>query len=183
MESKTVFPPQQYIPIQMVVEKPTTASELLWLVYQFDVTHRKRYQTAKNPKTGKWDTYCNIFVQDFTTVVYTRLGIPHWTYKDGKRTELGALDSIHWLREEGSAIGWDPIDYNEARTSTNSGKVVVVTWTNPDTNHSSHMAIVLPSIDSEEILIAQAGQVNLFGGKLSQGFGNASPLEFWTLRD
>jgi hypothetical protein len=177
-----IFPPQQYLPIQMDAVKPTSPSELLWLIYQFDVTHRKRYQTAKNPKTGKWDTFCNIFVQDVTTVVHGRLGIPHWIYNLGK-VELGALDSIHWLRQEGSAIGWEPLDWAAARNSANEGRIVVVTWVNPDSSHSSHMAIILPSIDSQEILIAQAGQNNLFGGRLSQGFGNAAPLEFWTLRD
>lgn len=68
-----------------------------------------RYQQHKNDKGGI-STYCNIYVHDATRAMWAN--IPHWvrSARTGQWNELNANDTVTWIRQNGSAHGWFPVN-------------------------------------------------------------------------
>jgi hypothetical protein len=150
---------------------------------QFDLVNGERYKPGTFKCSG---TRCNIFVWDATRALECE--IPHWVDNNGCTVrpaapgshELSALGQIGWLRVFGDEYGWHKITLPEGRLLANKGCPVVVTWTNPNENQSSHVAMLLPTPNNEPIPhIAQAGRDNFFDGPITRGFGRLK-VEVWT---
>jgi len=142
------------------------------VIAQFEVTRNPRYKT-KVGANGKILTWCNIFVWDCTRNMCAE--IPFWWM--GK--EQRANDMIHWLNgANGAAHGWrKELTPEAARVSALAGRPTVATWKNPVALLPGHMAMVLP--DSNDLVIAQAGQDNFDRCRLNVGFGT-KPVVFWS---
>ena len=150
---------------------------------QFHVETDERYQPGSFGCPG---TRCNFLTWDATRAMECE--IPHWVDNSGTGVkhhsrgahELSAAGTIGWLRVFGSDHGWQSVSSPEARALANKGRPVVATFENPDPALSSHVAMLLPTSESEtEPRIAQAGAANLFDVPLSRGFGRGKRIEFW----
>jgi hypothetical protein len=149
---------------------------------QFDVEHDERYQPGSFSCPG---TRCNIFLWDCTRALECE--IPHWVGARGAcvppgtagARELSAAGMIGWLKVFGSDHGWYVVAATSARMIANGGRPCVATWENPDREHPSHVAMLLPTPDIDpHPRIAQAGLSNLYDVPLPRGFA-ALQVQFW----
>ncbi len=142
------------------------------IVDALDPEGNPRYRPRDTSGDGRTDTHCDALVADFCT----SMGV--YCPFDFRRRELSANGTIDWLRDVGPGYGWWECDEREAREQACAGRPVVAAWTNPA--GSGHVAVVLPTPEAGELLIAQAGRVCLRRAPLSRGFGAARPIRFYT---
>ena len=151
-------------------------------VKQFEVETNPRYVRGHDgdPKNGL-ETYCNIFVSDVTLSMGCE--IPHWVdaatgapVAMGKGVEQSANKVFVWMNAHSLVYDWMECGERQARRRASAGFPTVVIWGNP--NGIGHVAMVLPGTDFTHI--AQAGGTNFFDREIHVGFGNATPLMFYT---
>ncbi len=151
------------------------------VIDDLDVTKTARYQKKLNAKTGKYDTYCNIFAMDYAK----KMGVPLPEYldwnKDGKIDRyLNANQAVAWLRgtfnegggavQQGPALGWKTVSASDAADMSSKGYVVIAGYENQ--GGIGHMAVVRPESTADQIRIAQAGWNNFENGTIKDGFGD-----------
>lgn len=148
-----------------------------------------QFAVGDNPRhlAGHGETYCNIFVWDVTRAMGTE--IPHWIDGAGNiavpgaphTNEININGGVNWMRSHGvPQHGWKKVTPQEAQDAANQGLVSVVMWKNPTGGHG-HTAVVRPgSINQKGPEIAQAGRHNFNWGRIADGFGSLSPLEYFT---
>lgn len=149
------------------------------VVRSFHVEVNPRYTPRDLNADGTRETFCNIFLWDFTSAMGAE--IPHWVGADGapcpagKGHELNANRTVDWMLAHGVSHGWHAVTESAARMRARLGYPVVTMWQ----HHGGigHVAAVLPA-RSDETYIAQAGAVNFSRGPLAQGFGNLRPQFF-----
>jgi LysM repeat protein len=150
------------------------------LINQFAVGDNPRYLA------GHGETYCNIFVWDVTRAMAAE--VPHWIDSAGNiaapgapgANEININGGVNWMRSHGVPNhGWRSANAAQAQDAANQGLISVVMWKNPTGGHG-HTAVVRPgSINSQGPEIAQAGRHNFNMGRVTNGFGNLSPLEYF----
>ena len=150
------------------------------LINQFAVGDNPRYLA------GHGKTYCNIFVWDVTRAMGAE--VPHWVDAAGNIAAPGAAGAneininggVSWMRTRGvPRHNWRSATAAEANDAANKGLVSVVMWKNPTGGHG-HTAVVRPGIiNSRGPQIAQAGRHNFNMGRVADGFGSLSPLEYF----
>jgi hypothetical protein len=154
------------------------------VIAQFKVDTHGRYAVRDTSGDGIADTFCNIFLWDWSIAMGAEL--PHWVDDKGKPTqpnaagshELSANGLIGWLKAHGSRYGWISSSEGAARLNALTGSPSVVVWQNPS-GRSGHVAVVRPAPSEGEARIAQAGSHNFSDGLLSRGFGKVAPLLWW----
>lgn len=189
-----VIPAEQWVPAVAAVKSLPGARRpdlYVEVCKQFGVTTHPRYQpkATRDPKTGrvKISTYCNIFVWDVTRAMGVE--IPHWvdfTTKSkpvgvGKGDELDANEVFDWLVKHGPSSSWYPANASAAGMLARAGRPVVAAWRNPS-GASGHIAMVLPGLPPDHLVIAQAGAKCLFNEPITKGFGdlfNRSEVRFF----
>jgi hypothetical protein len=151
------------------------------VVAWLDVEHRLRYKVRDIDLDGDLDTFCNIFLWDWSRCMGAE--IPHWVDSEGRPVlpaagkELSANGVCEWLEAHGLEHGWRRIgDRDEANKLAALGVPVCVTWRNVP-GKPGHVAVVLPP-DKGYTMIAQAGARNSSRLTLEQGFGS-HPVKFW----
>lgn len=112
---------------------------------------------------GKPETFCNTFIVDCCLALGV---VVPW---------LLANDLITWLLDD--AKDWVCVDAVDAMHAANRGAPTLATWANAD--GPGHLAMVVPSTDSAEVQIAQAGYRNYLRAPLATGFGSR-PVRFFT---
>lgn len=146
------------------------------VVRALQVETNPRYTPRDLNKDGTRETFCNIFLWDFTVAMGAE--IPHWTRPDGtpcpvgNGTELSANRTLDWMLDYGLRHGWRQIDEKDARVFARAGDPTVALWQ----HHGGigHVAAVIPA-RPDETYIAQAGAVNFSRGPLARGFGRLAP--------
>lgn len=144
------------------------------VIDQFQVDTNPRY----TPRDGL--TWCNVFTRDvIQNSVADRAGtgtIPQF-FND---TELNANATYDWLNVYGPSYGWSKVSAEEAQRRANAGHPTVVAWKN-ESGGSGHIAVVRPgTMSSRGPAIAQAGRYNFNNRHVKDGFGNLSPLLYFT---
>lgn len=141
--------------------------EHLWLANE-----RVEWMTGQTIPGSHKGSHCSTFV----AAVCRRMGIYILRPPDHPQ-KLLADAQIKWLRDEGAAQGWRPVDSPfEAQRLANDGYVVVVAFGNPDPEKPGHIAFVRPSdrsktaIEKEGPLIIQAGMNNYSSCSVKEGF-------------
>lgn len=173
-----------YMPIVLTVTnsaRERSAAGLLSVVDTLDPARSPRYHPRDLTGDGKRETFCNIFLWDFSRSMEAE--IPHWidpVSGDPGRPgqafkELNANGVADWLREHGSRFGWHRADASTARVYALAGKPAAAVWKNPI--GIGHVAVLIPAPDSR-IWIAQAGASCFKRGTLAEGFGAHAP-GFW----
>ena len=162
------------------------ASSYVKALAQFQVATNPRYTPRDVTKTGRIDTFCNIFLWDGSRALGCE--IPHFNLyyvkgPDGKvilsGQEYNANAVANWFAGvDDELAGWREIEPFDANIRACGGFPTVVIWKN--TGGIGHVAWVVPNSDNTDIRIAQAGGTNFFNGLLAQGFGSAHPLKFYT---
>lgn len=165
-------------------EDARSAEQTRKVIAQFQVATNPRYTPRDLNKDGVQDTFCNIFLWDYTRAMGAE--IPHWAGANGAVTavgmgrELNANATVDWVRNHGPAAGWRKLTESEAREAAAQGYPAVVLWQ----HHGGigHVAVVYPTPGLNDVtLIAQAGSKNFEGKMLKAGFGRLTEpaLEFW----
>lgn len=152
-------------PIDIPASKlPQGDKKLRQVLAELDVENSHRYRATKS------DTFCNIFVWDFTRAMGCE--VPHWVRADGRVTQVGkgkelnANGVVRWLATHGAREGWVQADRKTATDAAARGHVVVVGWDSGKAT-PGHVAVMLP-----EGTIAQAGASNFVGKTVRSGFGD-----------
>ena len=172
-------------PLETVSQGERSAELTKAVIKQFQVETNPRYTPRDINKDGTQDTFCNIFLWDFSRAMGCE--IPHWVLANGAVAavgagkELNANATVDWIRGYGVISGWRKITETEAREAAGRGYPTVVLWQ----HHGGigHVAVVWPSPGLNDVtLIAQAGSKNFEEQLLKKGFGRLSEpsLEFWT---
>lgn len=149
------------------------------VVDSLQVSINPRYTPRDMNGDGKRETFCNIFLWDFTSAMGAE--IPHWVdekgapCKPGKGAELSANKTVDWILKHGKRFGWSEVTEKEARECARLGKPAVALWKNP--KGIGHVAVVMPAREPST-LIAQAGSLCFSLGPITKGFGKASPRFF-----
>ena len=149
---------------------------LMGVINDLDVENAYRYRPQGRT------TFCNIFATD--VIQNCRIAAPdHWMYKNAPSTghthavEYTANMLHDWFIEHGPKFGWKQVDEEGAKQHAAIGLVSVACWKNPDTRRRpGHIAVF-----RKDGLIAQAGFVNFQKGTLKEGFGTASPVNFFAI--
>lgn len=152
---------------------------------QFDVANNQRYRQRDTNGDGNIDTFCNIFLWDGSRALGCE--IPHFQLfyikgPDGKGMlsgkEFNANAVANWFAgTEDEVAGWREVNQEQAVDRASKGFPTVIIWRNP--SGIGHVGWVIPSA-APGLRVAQAGAVNFFDGDYRKGFGNASPLKFYT---
>lgn len=149
-----------------IVSALRTPQSILDAVAEVDPENNPDLQRGAPPAPKATDTWCNKAVAWITAKLGTPIPFDTW----------GTLANaqIAWLAAGND--GWYEInDMGDAQAAALAGKVVVVTYSNP--NGPGHIAIVLPIV-GDTLQIAQAGATNFNQGSLAQGFGSL-PIRFF----
>jgi LysM repeat protein len=151
------------------------------LINQFAVGNNPRYLP------GDGNTYCNIFAWDVSRAMGAE--IPHWIDSSGNvatpfgshASEININGGVTWMRNHGvTQFGFKSCSPQQAQDAANQGKLAVVMWKNTGSGHG-HIAVVRPgSVTSAGPAIAQAGRHNFNEGHVQNGFGQLTPLEFFS---
>ena len=159
-------------PLVQSCEMDRSPSRLEAVVRQFDVGENPRYRPRDTNGLPGRETHCDAFCADVAAAMGCLL--PFWWRWPGQAapTELSANRSIEWLAGPGSGYGWSPTTLEQARVAACRGELAIAGWRNP--KGSGHVAVVLPSPEAGELLIAQAGASCFYGRPLSAGFGAAA---------
>lgn len=159
-----------------------SAQNYLDTVRQFEVETNPRYVAGhdNNPATGK-ETYCNIFLWDVSKAMSCE--IPHWVdpatgvkVAMGKGKENSANGLCDWMTGHALENGWMLCSEKQARVRASAGFPTVCCWKN--VGGIGHVSAILPGMDFTHS--AQSGGTNFFDKNLRNGFGNISPLTFYT---
>jgi hypothetical protein len=156
---------------------------------QFAVGANARYAHRKNAN-GSVSTFCNIYVWDVTRAMGAE--VPHWIDKSGnpaavgKGNELDANSVFDWLHRHGPRFGWSQVPLDQAISSANAGRPVVVVMKKP--GGIGHVAMMRPGQATEwGPWMAQAGAINsswvrLWAGGPQKGIfkKNSPAVEFFT---
>ncbi len=175
--------PWKPYPLTVTRHDSTDADTASKVIAQFHVETNPRYTPRDLNKDGVRDTFCNIFLWDYSRAMGAE--IPHWVLANGASAavgmgrELDANGVVEWMRAHGPTAGWRKIVETEAREMAAQGYPTVVLW-----NHHGgigHVAVVRPG-PNDVTLIAQAGSHNYETALISKGFGllKEPALEFWT---
>jgi LysM repeat protein len=147
-----------------------------------------QFAVGDNPRhlAGHGKTYCNIFVWDVSRAMGAE--VPHWINAAGNIAAPGAAGAneininggVNWMKSHGvSEHDWRKATPAQAQDAANQGLISVVMWKNPTGGHG-HTAVIRPgSINNKGPEIAQAGRHNFNRGRITDGFGNLSPLEYF----
>jgi hypothetical protein len=142
------------------------------LIGQFQVATHPRYQ-PRDVGSGR-TTFCNVFLSDATKAL--GCGIPHVDLTAAGWGELDANACIRWLASVGQRHGWQPLLRGGVLGAADAGRVVVATYLAPGA--IGHVALVVPSYGTHDILITQAGARCFEREPLEHGFGGL-PVAFF----
>lgn len=144
--------------------------EHLWLAHS-----RVDWETGEVTKPSDdpaHSTHCSAFV----AAACQRLKVPI-LHPPEHPQKLLSNAQYDWLKGQGPAQGWQPLDStSEAQTLANRGRLVVAAFKNPQPEHPGHIVIVRPSpkttdqIAAEGPDIIQAGGHNYRRTSVRQGF-------------
>ncbi len=135
--------------------KPRSPENLVIDLESLKVETAERYQPSLY--NGVRRTKCNKFVEDACELLGVHLP-----------KGLLAREQIAWLfSDAGSKEGWSELKADEAKLAADRGQPVVVCWTNPIPEQSSHIGMLRP-----KMRLAQAGRSNFSDGSVAQGFGS-----------
>lgn len=144
--------------------------EQLWLP-QVHVHWRSGEPDLRRPGTSPHATHCSAFV----AAMSVRLGVPLLRPPE-HRAGMLATPQAHWLAAEGARQGWRAVSMQQAQTLANQGDFVLAAWANPRPQHSGHIAIVRPSLQSAAALeqdgpeLTMAGHRNALRISTARGF-------------
>lgn len=137
-----------------------SAAELLRIVHDLDVEKAERYRKRDVTGDGVSETFCNIYVRDFTE----RLGCPI--------PEKLAKEQLVWLDSpDGRLAGWEECSAEKAVHRAEAGFPTIAGWLNPNPHGHSHIAMVVPASGEAGLHISQAGRTNLSNARIGAGFG------------
>jgi hypothetical protein len=125
--------------------------------------------THINWKTGEPDparpgyaahaTHCSAFAASFAD----RLGI--YLLRPPQHGQgLLANAQVDWLAGPGQADHWQQVDFRTAQALANRGWLVIATYANPDPHRPGHVAVIRPSLKSENLLLAHGPEETQVGG-------------------
>ena len=163
---------RRWQPVSLAATATPWPQRLDAVIVELHVGSNPRYRPG--PGTQTW---CNVYLTD----VVAGMGIAtprHWMTSKGdpaavgRGREMRANDHLEWFRTHGARYGWAGADQRAAELAAQRGHLAVVGWSNP--SGPGHVAVVLGP-DA----ISQAGRVCFAKGRVAQGFGKASPLEWW----
>lgn len=158
--------PDVTIPIEPSVRScPShrSARLLISCIAALRIATNRRYVPRDTSGDGRIDTHCDAAVCDLATAMGCYLPF-EW-----RGRELSANGTIEWLRTVGRGYKWTEVDRGRARVAANDGRMVIAARYNPAGR--GHLAVVRPSGDFGELMIAQAGASRFEAGPLSKGFG------------
>ena len=151
------------------------------LIDQFAVGFNPRYLP------GNGNTYCNIFAWDVSRAMGAE--IAHWVDPSGNiaapfaphANEININGGVNWMNDHGvNQFGWKHSTPQQAQDAANQGKLAVVMWKNTGSGHG-HIAVIRPgSVNNGGPEIAQAGRHNFNDGHVVNGFGQLSPLQYFS---
>lgn len=174
---------RRYLPLRSVplVSAPGARSPMrtLAVIEQFRVSAAARYAPAPRVDTPGTDTFCNIFLWDFTAAMGAE--IPHWVDARGEpaapgngNRETRANELVDRLQK--GAWGWRPCSQESAHAQATLGLPVVAGWKN-GLGGPGHVAVVMPVEGA--LRLAQAGAVCGERMTLVQCFGTRRVLFWW----
>lgn len=142
-------------PPKVIACTPRSPESLAAAITSLQAETNPRYRRRVIPGAGM-RTFCNVFVEDLCELMSVHLP-----------KGLLARQQIAWLASAaGRAVGWFEASPGAAGAHALRGRPVLVGWTNPVVEQSSHIAILrAPG------RIAQAGSTNFSDGTIAKGFG------------
>lgn len=147
---------------------PRSRGLLLSTVDRLDPEHN--YLPVDLDDDGRLETRCNFFAAD----VCRELGV--------ELPRVRAREQIAWLKSyPGLKAGWTKLsDPKSAMELAERGHPVLAGWVNPDPSKSSHIALVVPALDTPGMHVAQAGKHCFNNGPLERGFGRGVVVELFS---
>lgn len=167
------------IPVRFSSPDARAAEHTRRVLEQFEVATHPRYRAIPNQTTGRLDTWCNIFLWDFTRAMCCE--IPHWVDENGRGADVGrgrelsANGQAEWLERHGIENGWLRCPTIDAELRACLGYPTIAVWKSPA--GPGHVAVVTPTAPG--LHIAQAGARNFEDEPITRGFG-AHPFQLWT---
>jgi len=147
--------------------------ERLWLAGH-QVNWRTGEPTGKAFADKAGHTHCSAFA----AAAAEKLGI-YLLHPPEHSATLLANAQEDWLRSSGAMQGWHAVvSPIQARELANEGELVIVICKNPDKTRPGHVAIVRPSLWSDQKVllegpeITQAGLINHTSTSTKEGFKN-----------